>query len=38
MRAVQPETRFVRLASCRVILFDRRGTGPSDPLPLDARP
>jgi class 3 adenylate cyclase len=31
---------FLRtLASfCRVILFDRRGTGPSDPLPLDPLP
>jgi pimeloyl-ACP methyl ester carboxylesterase len=28
-----------RLASfCRLILFDRRGTGPSDPLPLDRLP
>jgi class 3 adenylate cyclase len=28
-----------RLASfCRLILFNRRGTGPSDPLPLDALP
>ena len=28
-----------RLASfCRLILFDRRGTGPSDPLPLDLLP
>jgi class 3 adenylate cyclase len=33
-------TRFLRgLASfCRLILFDRRGTGPSDPLPLDPLP
>jgi len=31
---------FLRtLASfCRLILFDRRGTGPSDPLPLDSLP
>ena len=28
-----------RLASfCRLILFDRRGTGPSDPLPPDPLP
>jgi class 3 adenylate cyclase len=28
-----------RLASfCRLILFNRRGTGPSDPLPLDSLP
>ena len=82
MRAVQPETKFVRLGGdriayqvlgagppdlvvarrsyghidvawedpgislflrrlasfCRVILFDRRGTGPSDPLPLGPLP
>jgi class 3 adenylate cyclase len=33
-------TLFLRtLASfCRLILFDRRGTGPSDPLPLDSLP
>jgi class 3 adenylate cyclase len=33
-------TLFLRsLASfCRLILFDRRGTGPSDPLPLDPLP
>jgi class 3 adenylate cyclase len=33
-------TLFLRsLASfCRLILFDRRGTGPSDPLPLDLLP
>jgi pimeloyl-ACP methyl ester carboxylesterase len=31
---------FLRsLASfCRLILFDRRGTGPSDPLPIDSLP
>lgn len=30
---------FARLASfCRVIIFDKRGTGISDPVPLGARP
>ncbi|MGZ8567002.1 MAG: alpha/beta fold hydrolase, partial [Actinomycetota bacterium] len=35
----QAELFFRRLASfARVIRFDRRGTGGSDPLPLDALP